>query len=83
MSLPVRVFWFMNDQIPRIQSQEDQRQFQVINHAQGGEHTQEFLEGLNSQVGNVLVIDPVVNLEAERDTAGFEELRSMSNQLMG
>lgn len=68
----------MNDCIDRIQSQEDQRSFRVANNAQGGEHTQEYLDGLTKSVGNVFVIDKAeIAMMEQRDEEGFNDLRNM------
>ncbi len=78
LGLPIRTFWFMSDCIERIQASEDQRSFRVANNAQGGEQVREYIDSLSASVGKVYVIDELYNLQAPRDTEGFEELRAMT-----
>lgn len=80
MALPIRAFWFMSDCIDRIQAQEDQRLFRATSHAtHGGDQTQEYLEKLDKQVGEIYVFDKTLTiLAATPDENAFDDLRALA-----
>lgn len=81
MALPVRTFWFMNQNIERIQAQKDMRSLTVAVCGQGGgEAAQEFRQKLVIEAGTVvkLKFDPM--RDAVRDEEGFSALREMAQQ---
>lgn len=78
MNLPIRSFWFMSDQIERVQSGEDQRKFRISANAYGGEGVKDYLEELSKSVGQVYVLDKNVAVALQQPEEGaFDELRSM------
>jgi hypothetical protein len=80
--LPIRAFWFMNSQVSRVRAEVDLRELglKVCAQTQGG------LESKRGQLllelGEVVVGDPLAELNEPRDEAGFNELRMMSQGFM-
>lgn len=82
MAMPVRTFWFMNQNIERIQAQKDMRSLTVAVCGQGGgEAAREFRQKLVIEAGTVvkLKFDPI--REAVRDEEGFSALREMAQTM--
>lgn len=82
MSLPIKTFWMLNNNIERIQAQKDMRALTVAVCGQGGgEAAQNFRERLVIEAGEVvkLKFDPI--REAVRDEEGFSALREMAQTM--
>lgn len=72
MSLPIKSFWLMNDNITRVSAVSDMRQLSIMTSAQqGGEEVNAAMQRLSSEIGLVSMNKPV------RDEKGFEQLKLM------
>lgn len=84
MNLPIQSFWFMSDQIERVQSSEDQRRFRVSANAYGGDGVKDYLEELSKSVGQIYVLDKNAVIAMQQPEKGaFDDLRSMAAELTG
>lgn len=84
MNLPIQSFWFMSDQIERVQSSEDQRRFRVSANAYGGDGVKDYLEELSKSVGQIYVLDKNAVIAMQQPEEGaFDNLRSMAAELTG
>lgn len=75
MSLPIRVFWLLNSNIPRLMAERDLRLLGVTASSHTTQAITEIRETLAIELGEVMVVDPVEG--AICDTHGLEELRAM------
>jgi hypothetical protein len=75
MQLPIRAFWTLNRNINRLLAETDLRALMLHVNRQSGEACQAYEAKLRAEVFPAQeVIDP---LKAERDEAGFAELKAM------
>lgn len=74
--MPLKAFWLMNENVRRIQAENDMRSASVAVNARNPEGMQEFNERLVLELGEVSK-EPVVP-EAVRDEEGFKELRMLA-----
>jgi hypothetical protein len=75
MALPIRAFWTLNRNINRLLAEEDLRALTLHVSRQSAEGCAAYEEKLRSEIfPSAEVFDP---LKAERDEAGFSELRAM------
>lgn len=68
MDMPVRRFWFMNNQLPRVQAYESLTQVSVAQCSNGGKEVNEYVQGLKEEMGNVVDQRPVEYVETDEDT---------------
>jgi hypothetical protein len=80
LALPIKMFWFMNAQIDRINAQHDMRALEVTMCSQSGEMAVGHHEKLVLEVGTVVTLmdDPLREAMAEKDSAGIAELKAMT-----
>lgn len=76
MRMPVRIFWVMNNNIHRIQAENDIRTLTVMNAAQSAEGSVEVRQRLVLEVGDAVKTRPA-QLDEKLDRAGLEMLRRM------
>lgn len=81
MKLPISVFWTLSSHIERLRAEEELRLHRAMSFSHGGEGVQDFVENLNSTVGKVMVVDPIVT--AVRDESGFDDLKRMAAGMIG
>lgn len=77
MRLPIRAFWLMDRNIPRIQATEDMRALEVSTSTQSSEGFTAHRDKLLKETGEVFKGNLIV-YDDTRDEAGFEELRLMA-----
>lgn len=76
--MPVRRFWVMNNNIEKIQAQQNLRLLSLMNGSQSKEGSEQLIEHLNGELGDVVVYENGgVDLEPELDREGLEALRLM------
>lgn len=78
MELPIVTFWLLSANIDRITAQKDMRSLSVAVCSMGGEVVQKTHDRLTLEIGEVVRLE-FNPMKAQRDMAGFEELRSMAN----
>jgi hypothetical protein len=74
MALPIRAFWTMNRNINRLLAETDLRALMLHVSRQTSESCMAYEAKLRAEVFPADQVDP---LKAERDEAGFAELRAM------
>lgn len=74
--MPVNAFWLMSGNIRRIRAGEDIRSLMTAAAAQSGEGIKEMQSRLVLELGEVFKEQP--GIHAERDEAGFNELKLMA-----
>lgn len=82
MDLPIRAFWLMHGNIRRVKAGEDIRSLVVAMSAQSAEGAKECQERLVLEMGQIArnhEVTPVI--QAERDEAGFAELKALAGAL--
>ena len=77
MNLPIRTFWMLNSNVPRILAEMDMRSLQVAMNAQSAEGSREFLDHLKIELGDVMKVDPIQS--AVRDEEGFQKLKALAS----
>lgn len=75
MKLPVRVLWFLNNNIIRLMAEKDIRSMRIATSTQDIETYTQTRHQLESEMGEVLKHAPQMNLD--RDELGFQKLKSM------
>lgn len=77
--MPLRTFWLMNKNIDRIQAQNDMRSLvRSVTSQSGQEQIENYRKTLIAETGTIVKLEEGVTvIEAERDEAGFAELKSM------
>ena len=92
MQLPLRVFWFMNQCVDRIEAQKDVRSVAVSRASQcSASDAKEFRDQLVIEAGTIVKLETLSQekliakaaLEEKRDDEGFAELRMMAGQKIG
>lgn len=78
MSLPIRAFWLMNSCVGRLLAEKDLRSLVVQQGRHGGELMTEIREHLTVEMGDVGKLEINDPRNAERDQAGFDELKTLS-----
>jgi hypothetical protein len=78
MNLPIRVFWTLCDQIPRIEAHQQRLALQVSTCAQSGEGATELFGALDGQIGEVVVAPPPSPLDVKMDKEGMEQLKLLT-----
>ncbi len=78
MALPVRAFWMLVDQIPRIEAGQSKRALQVAICSSNADSVKELFKSLDEEIG-----DPVIGLkpsplDVKRDEAGMAALRILA-----
>jgi hypothetical protein len=76
MGLPVKTFWLMSGNIRRIRAGDDMRQLMTATAAQSAEGVGEYRQRLILDIGTVFKDGLII--DAERDEAGFAELKMMA-----
>lgn len=86
MSLSIKRFWFLSNQIDRIRAEKDLRQLQMLGSATSQEAYKAAHDHLRDQAGQVYVwqpvapkeikIDPDTGLDPEFDRAGLQALKA-------
>ncbi len=79
MELPIQAFWLMSSNIRRIKAGDDLRNLMTATAAQTADGIQEYRERLIVDIGEVMK-EPLV-ADAERDEAGFAELKTMAQAM--
>lgn len=94
LDLPLKMFWFMTNQIDRLRAEEDMRQIQLLGASQDSDAFKMALDSLKSEMGQVYIwqpsnspteirIDPTTGLDPEFDREGLMALKAMSRQMAG
>lgn len=80
LALPIKMFWFMNASIDRINAQQDVRALSVAVGGQSGEMATGHREQLVLEIGTVVTVidDPIKAASSEFDKAGLAELKAMT-----
>ncbi len=79
MSLPIQVFFLMNRMIPRIQAEQDIRGLAVATASQSSEGVEASRKHLLLEMDGIQESpDEPQPISAERDEAGFNELKMMA-----
>lgn len=89
LSLPLKRFWFLVNQIDRLRAEEGIRHIQLLASAQDGDAIKEVLESLKDEMGKVFIwqeddtpkeirIDAKTGLDPEFDRAGLRSLAALS-----
>jgi len=83
--LPLKTFWAMDRNIDRIEARSDQRRLSVAMMSQATvEGITTFRQSLVLEAGTIVRMDDEVNpMQAQRDEAGFAELKRMAGQKIG
>lgn len=76
MEMPIKTFWLMSGNIRRIRAGDDMRQLMTAAAAQSAEGIGEYRQKLILDIGTIFTEGPILN--AERDEAGFAELKMMA-----
>jgi hypothetical protein len=87
LAMPIRRFWLLHKCVDRLAAEADMRALYNAASAQGGEAFKEHSERLRERVGDVVIMDGDVELDADevtwerlnvkRDQAGFDMLKMM------
>lgn len=87
LTLPLRRFWFLANQVDRIRAEEDLRLLQVLASSQSAEGYEKAVDSLREQMGQVYVWQPremtlevnvdKVERDPEFDRAGLQRLKAM------
>ena len=72
LDMPVRLFWFLTEQVKRIRAEALIAAFPLHTVAMGGEHVQDVLDDLRGQYGTPLIVDQLTM--SERDIAKAKAL---------
>jgi len=86
MTLPIKTFWLMNENIDRIQAQKDMRSLSISVAATAmGEAAQQLRQRLIVEAGTIVKVSGESQgrpyIQEERDEAGFAELKELSKLL--
>jgi hypothetical protein len=86
MSLPIKRFWFLSNQIERLRAEKDQRQLQLLASVTTQDGFKAANENLKQAIGKVYVwtpkvnteirIDPKTGLDPEFDREGLRALKA-------
>ena len=79
LSLPMKFFWLLNQNIDRISAQRDIRSLSIAAVSQDQEATSNLTQKLVMEIGNV-VKKAGSTTDDGRDLAGIEELKVMARQ---
>jgi hypothetical protein len=77
MRLPIKAFWFMSNNITRIEADQDLRRLHVAISAQHAEGSKTLAESLSDRVGTVVKMRIPMQFSPERDQEGFNKLRDI------
>jgi hypothetical protein len=82
MEVPIKAFWTLSGNVPRLYASERADTFELLVQAQGDdvEHIRTVMKSLRDQAPDPIVLTgtAVAKVTATRDQDGFEELRSMA-----
>lgn len=78
MKMPVRAFWLMVNNIPRVTAERETRLLTLHVSAQNGEAAKEYRQQLEKDMGTVVVTRLDVLRDPPRDEEGFNWLRSLA-----
>lgn len=78
MSLPVRAFWVMNQNIDRLRAEQDLRTINVAIATQSEESYKATVEALNKERGEWVKFSPLAPHLNQRDDEGVERLKRMA-----
>ena len=79
MDIPIKTFWLMSGNIRRIRAGDDLRNLMTATASQSADGVKEYRERLIVDIGEVMKEPSVA--DAERDEAGFAELKSMAQTM--
>jgi len=83
--MPIRRFWFLNNQIDRLRAEQEIRQLQILACAQSSEGFKSSYDHLSTQMGQVyvwqepkvgeIIIDSTTGLNTEFDREALQRLK--------
>jgi len=84
--MPIRRFWFLNNQVDRLRAEQEIRQLQILACAQSSEGFKSSYDHLNTQMGKIyvweepkigeIVIDPKTGLNPEFNREGLRKFKA-------
>lgn len=78
MKTPIRAFWLLNANIGRVLAEKDLRLMAVQSSRHGGDGAKDIRDHLVLEMGDAMKVDREKEImSAQRDEAGFNELRFM------
>jgi hypothetical protein len=77
LGLLTKTFWAMSSNIDRIQAQKDMRRLSTALAATSPDACIQYREALDKEMGDIVKTDGPPR-DAQRDQAGFDELRAMA-----
>lgn len=77
--MPIKRFWFYNKQVDRVRAEEDLRMISLLAAATSGEAYEKAIEGLEKQLGKIVVMVPVATtLEVNGLDAEYERAKLLA-----
>lgn len=85
MRLPLKTFWLMSSNVDRIEAKKDMRSLTVAQFSQAtNDGVQQFRDALVIEAGEIVKMDkPNDPRKAQRDEAGFADLKRMAGEAIG